>query len=168
MNSVMVFTLWPSAHLPTLATLAGLGTVSRSSCIARFVQGGVVQTFRCATTVMRRRLLIAFSVIISACVFAYPYARDALMQFDRGAQRTFDTLAMSITLDEATALLGSDPIRDAADCCLPQRHAFESEFERAENSAAVHFYLYRNGINWYYCLGFDADGRLVVTGQGCS
>ena len=117
---------------------------------------------------MKRRLLIAFAVIIAVCVFAYPYARDALMQFDRGAQCTFDTLPMGITLDDATARLGSDPIRDAPDCCLPQRHAFESEFERAENSDAVHFYLYRNGINWYYCLGFDADGRLVVTGQGLS
>ena len=42
----MVFTLRPSAHLPTLSTLAGLGTISHSSDIARFVQGGVVKTFR--------------------------------------------------------------------------------------------------------------------------
>ena len=44
----MVFTLRPSAHLPRLATRAGLGTIFRSSDIARFVQGGVVKTFRCA------------------------------------------------------------------------------------------------------------------------
>ena len=43
----MVFTLRPSAHLPTLATRAGLGTISRCSCTVRFVQGGVVITFRC-------------------------------------------------------------------------------------------------------------------------
>ena len=42
----MVFTLRPSAHLPTLATRAGLGTISGSSGIVRFVQGGVVKTFR--------------------------------------------------------------------------------------------------------------------------
>ena len=35
------------AHLRSLATVAGLGTISRSSGIARFVQGGVVKTFRC-------------------------------------------------------------------------------------------------------------------------
>ena len=34
------------AHLRSLATLAGLGTISRNSDIARFVQGGVVKTFR--------------------------------------------------------------------------------------------------------------------------
>jgi len=117
---------------------------------------------------MKQRLLIAFAVILGSYVFAYPYARDALMQFDRTAQRTFDSLPMGISLDDASARLGSDPIRDAPECCLPQRHAFETEFERAENSNAVHFCLYRNGINWYYCLGFDSDGRLVVTGQGCS
>ena len=122
----------------------------------------------CATSVMKTRLLIAFALILGMCVFAYPHARDALMQFDRAAQRAFDSLPMGITLDDAAARLGSDSIRDAPECCLPQRHAFESEFERAEASTAVHFYLYQNGVNWYYCLGFDADGLLVVTGQGSS
>lgn len=117
---------------------------------------------------MKYRLLIAFAVILGSCVLAYPYARDGLMHFDRATQRAFDILPMGITLEDASARLGTDPIRDAPECCLPQRHAFEIEFERAENSDAVHFYLYQNGINWYYCLGFDADGRLVVTGQGCS
>ena len=42
----MVFTLGPSAHLRSLATLADLGTLIRSSYVARFVQGGVVKTFR--------------------------------------------------------------------------------------------------------------------------
>ena len=52
----MVFTLRPSAHLPRLATRAGLGTIFRSSDIARFVQGGVVNTFRCAATMFGRHL----------------------------------------------------------------------------------------------------------------
>ena len=41
----------PSAHLPRLPTRAGLGTISRSSGIVRFVLGGVVKTFRCTTSV---------------------------------------------------------------------------------------------------------------------
>ena len=44
----MVFTQGPSAHLGSLATGHSLGTISCSSGIARFVQGGVVKTFRCA------------------------------------------------------------------------------------------------------------------------
>ena len=35
-----------------MATRAGLGRISRSSGIVRFVQGGVVKTFRCKTTQM--------------------------------------------------------------------------------------------------------------------
>ena len=38
MSANMVFTLWPSAHLRPLATLAGLGTISRNSDIVRFVR----------------------------------------------------------------------------------------------------------------------------------
>ena len=45
----MVFTHGPAAHLPYLATRAGLGTIFRSSGIVRFVQGGVVKTFRWPT-----------------------------------------------------------------------------------------------------------------------
>ena len=45
----MGFYARPSAHLRCLATLAGLGTTSRSSGIVRFVQGGVVETLRFAT-----------------------------------------------------------------------------------------------------------------------
>ena len=45
----MVFTHGPSAHLPCLATRAGVGRITLSSYIARFVQGGVVKTFRWAT-----------------------------------------------------------------------------------------------------------------------
>ena len=141
----------------------------RDTYIVRFVVDGCRKNLPlCATSVMKTRLLIAFALILGMCVFAYPHARDALMQFDRAAQRAFDSLPMGITLDDAAARLGSDSIRDAPECCLPQRHAFESEFERAEASTAVHFYLYQNGVNWYYCLGFDADGLLVVTGQGSS
>ena len=58
----MFFTLRPSAHLPTLATRAGVGTIARSSCIARFVQGGVVKTFRCATQSMKI-IAILFSLL---------------------------------------------------------------------------------------------------------
>lgn len=117
---------------------------------------------------MKKHLLIPIVLCLGACVLAYPDARDAFMQFDRSVQRAFDGLPMGITLDDASARLGSAPIRDASECCLPQRHSFESEFERAEDSNAVHFYLYKNGNNWYYSLGFDAHGALVVTGQGCS
>jgi hypothetical protein len=45
----MVFTQGPSAHLRSLAAGVGFGRIFRSSGIIRFVQGGVVKTFRWAT-----------------------------------------------------------------------------------------------------------------------
>ncbi|MEP3900991.1 MAG: hypothetical protein ABJM81_27065 [Rhodopirellula bahusiensis] len=39
----------PSAYLPWLVTRDGIGAISRSSGIVRFVWGGVVKTFRCTT-----------------------------------------------------------------------------------------------------------------------
>ena len=48
----MVFTQGSSAHLRSLATLTGFGTIFRSSGIACFVQGGVVKTFRCADEIV--------------------------------------------------------------------------------------------------------------------
>ena len=43
----MVFTHRPFGHLGSLATGVGLGRIPRSSDIVRFVQGGVLKTFRC-------------------------------------------------------------------------------------------------------------------------
>ena len=40
------------AHLRSLATRVGLGTISCSSDAVRFVQGGVVKTFRCRSLIM--------------------------------------------------------------------------------------------------------------------
>ncbi|TWT81702.1 hypothetical protein CA13_31550 [Planctomycetes bacterium CA13] len=45
----MVFTLGPSAHLRSLATGDGFDTIPFSLGIVRFVQGGVVKTFRYVT-----------------------------------------------------------------------------------------------------------------------
>lgn len=47
------------AHLCSLATGHGVGTISRSSSIARFIQGGVVKTFRCRDEAMRKFSLFA-------------------------------------------------------------------------------------------------------------
>ena len=60
----MVFTLGPAAHLPCLAARAGLGTIVRSSCIVRFVQGGVVKTFRCPLMNPRTRNVVTVTIIL--------------------------------------------------------------------------------------------------------
>ena len=58
----MVFTQGPSAHLPCLATRVGIGRISRSSGIVRFVKGGVVKTFRC-----RSRICLILPSLLQYC-----------------------------------------------------------------------------------------------------
>ena len=115
-----------------------------------------------------RVAMTSLVLIIIASVVIAPFAFDALMGFDRSIQLDFERLILGVSLDEAKAQLKSDPIRKSAECCLPQRHGFETEFERAERSTATIYYLFKNGANWYYCLGFDSDGLLVVKTQGNS
>ncbi len=51
---------------------------------------------------------------------------------------------------------------------LPQRHGFKHHFDSAERSSAVEYYQWINGMNWYYCVGFDSFGAVVIKGEGHS
>ena len=115
-----------------------------------------------------RAALTSLVIIILSSVVIAPIAFDGLMGFNRPVQLAFDRLVSGVSLDEARAQLKSDPIRNSAECCLPQRPGFEAEFERAERSTATIYYLFKNGTNWYYSLGFDSEGLLVVKTQGHS
>ena len=90
-----------------------------------------------------------------------------MLGFDRRMHARVRRLEMGTELAEVKALLG-EPVRESDACCLPQRHGFEQEFQQAEESTAVRYFLWRNGINWYYCMGFDPDDKLVVNVEGHS
>lgn len=90
-----------------------------------------------------------------------------MMQFDRGLHRQVQRLEDGTPKTEIIALLG-EPIKTNAECCLPQQNGFEDEFASAAKSTAVKYFLWRNGVNWYYCIGFDEDDKLVVVLEGCS
>lgn len=90
-----------------------------------------------------------------------------LLVLDRSMDRQYQRLELGTGIEEVIERLGP-PRSEGANFLLPQRKGFEDAFERAENSEASVFYLWINGSNWYYCLGFDNEGRLVVKGQGHS
>ena len=58
----MVFTLGPSAHLRFLATGDGFGVIFSNACTARFVQGGVVKTFRYFESAQKTTLFPAYLI----------------------------------------------------------------------------------------------------------
>lgn len=79
--------------------------------------------------------------------------------------REYRRLEAGSSLEDAIERLGP-PKSEGATFLLPQRAGFEDAFDQAENSKATAFYLWINGPNWYYCLGYDAEGRLAVKGEG--
>ena len=79
------FTLGPSAHLRPLATLAGLGTIFSNSGIVRFVQGGVVKTFRWTSQInriVRPQTTLVLATRLSHDWSPCPLGSDVRREFD--------------------------------------------------------------------------------------
>ena len=68
---------------------------------------------------------------------------------------------------EFFAILG-EPYNSDVTCCLPQYSGFEDEFLLANSSGAAEFFTWINGMNHFYCIGFDEDGRMIVIVEGAS
>ena len=119
---------------------------------------------------MKAAKIIGICALILFCVAAAEILRGPrshLAGFDRARHRTYE--AISIGSSKGAALQGlGEPLRQERTFCLPQRHGFEEQFEAAERSSAVEYALWHNGINWYYCIGFDSHGKVVIKGEGCS
>jgi len=76
-------------------------------------------------------------------------------------QAKYDSIRIGTPKADVIAALGQ-PKRIEVKFCLPQQLGFERLFEDAERSASIEYYLWRNGINWYYCIGFDRSGTVTI------
>ena len=93
--------------------------------------------------------------------------RSLIAGFDRGMQARYEKIAVGESKQAAVDALGE--ARAVSDVFnLPQRHGFERFFDAAESSSAVEYYQWINGMNWYYCIGFNSDGVVVIKGEGHS
>ncbi len=93
--------------------------------------------------------------------------RSVFFGFDRNLQKSYEAISPGAEKWQAMAALGQ-PWQTKDVFCLPQRHGFENYFEAAERSSAVEYLLWINGTNWFYCIGFDSEGKVVVKGEGHS
>lgn len=93
--------------------------------------------------------------------------RSFFAGFDRDMHARYSGIAVGESKLAAVDALG-EPRAVSGDFNLPQWHGFERFFEAAERSSAVEYYQWVNGMNWYYCIGFDSDGVVVIKGEGHS
>lgn len=93
--------------------------------------------------------------------------RSFIAGFDRGMHANYEKIASGETKKSVVDALG-EPRAKTDEFNLPQRHGFEHHFDAAERSSAVEFYQWVNGMNWYYCIGFDSSGTVVIKGEGHS
>lgn len=93
--------------------------------------------------------------------------RSFLAGFDRGMHARYERISEGRSKESVVDDLG-EPRSRSEQFNLPQRRGFERLFEAAEESSAVEYYLWINGMNWYYCIGFDSGGAVVIKGEGHS
>lgn len=110
-----------------------------------------------------------FAVSLCCMIMAFVIYCDRLTGFDRAKHRYFTRLAYPCTRSEIERRYGP-PIRCGSECLLPQREGYEDEFAAAQkfNTNAGEFCLWQNGMNIYYCVGFDSAGKFVGLVQGGS
>jgi hypothetical protein len=118
---------------------------------------------------MKRKIILGAAIVTAlalACLVLLG-PRSPLFGFSLSRQIRFNSLEIRDTEESVMEKLGM-PIQRGTRFLLPQEKGFEKEFERAKNSKARFYYLWLNGINWYYCVGFDEAGRLAVKSEGHS
>lgn len=93
--------------------------------------------------------------------------RGFLAGFDRGMHARYEKVSRGEAKQRVVDVLG-EPRAKSVEFNLPQRQGFGHFFEAAGSSSAVEYYQWINGINWYYCIGFDATGAVVIKGEGHS
>ena len=107
-------------------------------------------------------VLVGFAVME---IFRGP--RSFLAGFDRGMHARYEKIYEGQSKRFVVDTLG-EPQTKTDEFNLPQRHGFEHLFDAAESSPAVEYYQWINGMNWYYCIGFDSSGAVVIKGEGSS
>ncbi|MCX6854424.1 MAG: hypothetical protein NTV80_05910 [Verrucomicrobia bacterium] len=115
-------------------------------------------------------ILLSAVVLLFAALAVMDFARGPrsfIFGFKYGMDTRYEKISEGDSKRSVFDALG-EPRTKSDVFNLPQRHGFEHLFDVAEKSSAVEYYQWINGMNWYYCIGFDASGAVVIKGQGHS
>ncbi|MBN2211827.1 MAG: hypothetical protein JW709_10575 [Sedimentisphaerales bacterium] len=93
--------------------------------------------------------------------------RSILAGFDKEMQRQYEQFAIG-TPRKDVITLWEPPLRSSDTPCPPTgpTEGYQNAIDRARQSPAVNYDLWLNGVNWYYCLGFDEHNLLAFKTEG--
>lgn len=112
--------------------------------------------------------LLAFVVLAGFALTEFLRGpRSFIFGFDRGMHPSYEKISKGMSKKSVVDALG-EPLVKTDEFNLPQKHGFEHHFDAAERSSAVEYYQWINGGNWFYCVGFDSSGAVVIKGEGHS
>ena len=77
----------------------------------------------------------------------------------------FKTIKRGTPIEDALELLG-DPTDISDDFYLGQKEGYEDSYQRAHESHAIKFYVWRCCLDMTYTLGVNKEGSIVVTEYG--
>lgn len=110
-------------------------------------------------------LLIAVAAV-AACLVLIPIGFSRLTGFDTAMQAEFRQIAIGDSRVDLLADMGM-PKSSGAEFSR-ELATYRTDVAESDISRTREFLVWRNGMNWYYCIGLDADDKIVFKIEGHS
>ena len=95
-----------------------------------------------------------------------PHPRSFWLGYEHKRQQKFEEIQVGDGKEEVIELLG--PPYGMGPLFSREIAHRETEFSLAELNHCVEFIFWNNGSNWFYCIGFDENGIVVLKADGNS
>jgi hypothetical protein len=112
------------------------------------------------------KTLFVITALVAGMLVLPPMLFDCMMGFDNNMQRAFDHIEIQSNKQTAIDTLG--PEYTISSNFSRALSGYESSLPQSALSASVEFLTWRNGGNWFYCVGIDADGNITLKSDGHS
>ena len=114
----------------------------------------------------RLRTLFAMMAFVAAALILPRMLGNYLMGFDSSMQDSYNQIQVGDQASVAIQLLGL-PV--STDPHFPRAlSSYESDFPLTERSKCVKFMFWQNGGNWFYGVGVDSNGVIILKADGHS
>ena len=111
-------------------------------------------------------ILVAVCTIPLVALSLLPHPRSFWLGYDGKRQQAFSRIEIGEPKQHAFELLGEP--RGASTYFSREISYRESEFKPSVIAKCRKFYVWNNGWNWFYCVGVDEDGIIVLKADGNS